>query len=1075
MKWIASATLFAGVVLFIFPASARAETIVSSDIISDTTWTLAGSPYVVSGFLEIDSSVTLTIEPGVVVKFDTGAELSVSGALRAEGTESQPIYFTSLLDDTVGGDTNGDSSDTVPSARDWVHIGFAPGAEGTFTHATIRYGGYVEEDPGDPPDPFTGIFNDGATVSLEYVTLSHNGEDGLVQTGNGTTTVFVSLIEEHESGIVVDSGFLTVSYSRIINNDVGILAQRQFISPAPPAPVVSITDSEIAHNTHGILAFDVSLSITNSSIHDNIVAGLHNSESGPLNAVGNWWGDSSGPTTLQNPGGTGDAILYGAFGTGSGSDSEDEVLFAPWLGEAPSLVPPSPPVPAECCSSVLFLPGIMGSRLYEDGEKRWEPSGEEDVQALYLDAEGKSISADTTAAEVIDEIPITGGNIYKSFLADLAAASSTGAIAGYAVIPYDWRLSIPDILADGDLEETLRTLAASSQTGKVAIVAHSNGGLLTKALVSALGAEASGLIDQLILVGVPQLGTPQAVGALLHGYDTGLPFDWFPLTLSPERARDFAKNAPFAYHLLPHSDYYSNAGASITTPLVVFETGEATQAFIDAYGMVVGNADELRGFLLGTEGRAAPAYDDLEHPSLGNTALLSYAETLQQEIGSSWQAPEGITVHQIAGIGEDTLAGITYKTVRECTRFILASKICLAYENKLSYTPETVIDGDGTVVVPSALAMSDSAENVRRWWMDLKNNNKDNDRRWIFRLDHGDIFEVSELRAFIFDNLLTSATDSLPEYVSNLAPEFTAENRLRFVLHSPLALSVTDSESNEINETVSTILGATYTRYGEVQVITIPVDANPTVTLIGVDDGSFTLEIEEYEGDTQVAYSAFSGIPSSANTLATMSFPDGTIQNAEELTVDYDGDGIIDFTLAPEDGEEITLDEPSLTTLLAALKEIVGGMDIKDKLKKNLLKKIENLEKKIEKKKEKNAKILAKLENKITKQEEKGKLDSADADELLALLEELEAQAENVALDVEVLVALKEKIESLDIKKGLKNNLLKRVEKLENMQQLTKTLLKLSATIVKKGEKGKIDNADVEVLLQLLEQIEQVI
>src|SRR3989338_9067581 len=129
-------------------------------------------------------------------------------------------------------------------------------------------------------------------------------------------------------------------------------------------------------------------------------------------------------------------------------------------------------------------------------------------------------------------------------------ASATGVIAGYAVIPYDWRLSIPDILADGDLEETLRTLAASSQTGKVAIVAHSNGGLLTKALVSALGAEASYLIDQLILVSVPQLGTPQAVGALLHGYDTGLPFDWFPLTLSPERARDFAKNAPFAYHLL---------------------------------------------------------------------------------------------------------------------------------------------------------------------------------------------------------------------------------------------------------------------------------------------------------------------------------------------------------------------------------------------------------------------------------------------------------------------------------------------------------------------------------------------
>ena len=434
-------------------------------------------------------------------------------------------------------------------------------------------------------------------------------------------------------------------------------------------------------------------------------------------------------------------------------------------------------------------------------------------------------------------------------------------------------------------------------------------------------------------------------------------------------------------------------------------------------------------------------------------------------------------MHQIAGIGEDTLAGITYKTVQECIQAVTfpGGVACLEYQPKLSYTPNEVIDGDGTVVVPSALAMSTSTEAVKRWWVDLKRNNIANKRFWFFRLDHGDILEVSELRAFIFDNLITSATDSLPEYVSNLAPEFTAENRLRFVLHSPLALSATDNDGDEISETVSTILGATYQRYGEVQVVTIPAELFPTVALTGIADGSFTLEVEEYTGSTLIATTTFAGVPSLANTLATMNFPDGTIQNAEELTVDYDGDGTIDFTLAPEEGEEVTLDEPSLTTLLAALKEVINSMNIKDNLKKNLLKKIENLEKKIEKKKEKNAKILTKLEKKITKQEAKGKIDTADADELLALLEELEAQAENVALDVEVLVALKEKIESLDIKKGLKNDLLKLVEKLENTQQLTKTLSKLSATILKKGEKGKIDNADVEVLLQLLEQIEQVI
>ena len=53
-------------------------------------------------------------------------------------------------------------------------------------------------------------------------------------------------------------------------------------------------------------------------------------------------------------------------------------------------------------------------------------------------------------------------------------------------------------------------------------------------------------------------------------------------------------------------------------------------------------------------------------------------------------------------------------------------------------------------------------------------------------------------------------------------------------------------------------------------------------------------------------------------------------------------------------GKEITLDEPSQSALLAALKELVVGKDINDKLKKNLLKKIENLEKKIEKRIEPN-------------------------------------------------------------------------------------------------------------------------
>ena len=77
------------------------NTEVSDDISEDTTWTPAGSPYYVTGGVNIHGGVTLTIEPGTVVRFrkftdPQGIELWVSGD---GGTLlSEDATFTSSCD-----------------------------------------------------------------------------------------------------------------------------------------------------------------------------------------------------------------------------------------------------------------------------------------------------------------------------------------------------------------------------------------------------------------------------------------------------------------------------------------------------------------------------------------------------------------------------------------------------------------------------------------------------------------------------------------------------------------------------------------------------------------------------------------------------------------------------------------------------------------------------------------------------------------------------------------------------------------------------------------------------------------
>ena len=84
--------------------SSFAQTQVSGGIFTPTTWTLAESPYIVTGNVVVFPDNSLTIEPGVEVRFQSGTELELrSGSLFANGTAQDPITLT-LDSDTPNND-----------------------------------------------------------------------------------------------------------------------------------------------------------------------------------------------------------------------------------------------------------------------------------------------------------------------------------------------------------------------------------------------------------------------------------------------------------------------------------------------------------------------------------------------------------------------------------------------------------------------------------------------------------------------------------------------------------------------------------------------------------------------------------------------------------------------------------------------------------------------------------------------------------------------------------------------------------------------------------------------------------
>lgn len=110
-------------------ASAAGPTYVGGRITESTTWTIENSPYIVATNVTVNIGVTLTIESGVIVKFNRSDALFIEGGLIALGEADNPITFTSNLIPQLVGDWSvikfNDSSDDLRSVIKYSRIEYA--------------------------------------------------------------------------------------------------------------------------------------------------------------------------------------------------------------------------------------------------------------------------------------------------------------------------------------------------------------------------------------------------------------------------------------------------------------------------------------------------------------------------------------------------------------------------------------------------------------------------------------------------------------------------------------------------------------------------------------------------------------------------------------------------------------------------------------------------------------------------------------------------------------------------------------------------------------------------------------
>src|SRR3989344_6482395 len=867
--------------LLLMPSLARAETrIPAGNMYEDLHLTKDKSPYVVEGDVNLYHS-NLTIDPGVIVN---GASIysrwriQVENNLLIDGRKDDPVKLTKGVILSVG------------------------------KEKVIKY-----------------AILDGIDLSLS----------------RGTSTLSNVKITNTYSAISTRGEKLYIHDSEISNNKFGITVNWTGNTPySGITPYLNVGSADIVINYPG----ESIIKIRNSAIFNNREKTINTYVPNTIDARENWWGSIDGLPSNINGMVKADPWLteYPVF-------QDDNTIYPPLISEKKEEI---------CCSNVLFLPGFQASRLYikestilgNKENRLWEPNTNNDVIKLYGDQYGSPIVSGTYTSDIIDTA-LGVKNIYKNFIAIMNGMVAENKINRWIPFAYDWRnlaTSVPvgkiryPNNTEKELVKELKALSLDSKTGKVTIIAHSNGGLVAKALGSILDNAGKGdLIDKVVFVAVPQLGTPQTLLGLLHGDGQEI---LGGAILSSGIARKFGLNMDGAYGLLPSRNYFDKVSSSTLSV-------NGVNLWYDEY---------IRYLMGKTDGRIQPTENDTKTPAVLRWNGIDKGEYVHRVL-DNWNFPAITKVLSIVGWGMPTTQAVSYSTTT-------------------SPVITKTIDGDGTVV-------SGSAGGYKSIYGDktvyLNQGLINNDAGWT-KTDilHYNIMESQSVRELI-SNIISTSTlslvndETLPKYMSYTKPKAEAYPQISWMtvsVHSPVDLSISNSSGEHmglvpLKEAIpghedsdlmymNNDIGGQYNIIGDEKYFTVPADDTYDIALEGTGDGTFTLQIQKFDSNfNQIDEVIYTDLPVTPLMLANTTL--NPLAVGSPLDIDADGNGTIDIQIKPS--KEF---DPYLH--IESMKVIVKSLRLKSQLENNLLKRIEKIEKDMEKgKADKIIKNLKKMDTKV--------------------------------------------------------------------------------------------------------------